>query len=229
MGEYRVAHKTLFDTFQTLQRHNVKVPSDLKRNLMLLHSYIVVRVLIKQLKDDETAAWILVRIAKNITKFPRDLVPILTSTVIKCQRVGLKGSMYEYAAMLIRPEHRNLIATKYKKKVQNVVRLNGKLGMVDPTEPSSPCPFCNTLCPNTTLDCDNCKNTIPFCIVTGKHMVNNDWSCCPCCKFPALHSALEALTEQAGHAMCPMCAATIEAKMLARSAPKSQSAEGGQQ
>jgi WD repeat-containing protein 19 len=51
----------------------------------------------------------LIRVAKSISKFPSHVVPILTSTVIECQRAGLKRSSFEYASMLMRPEYRNTV------------------------------------------------------------------------------------------------------------------------
>ena len=47
-----------------------------------------------------------VRVARNISKFPKHIVPILTSTVIECHRAGLKKTAFEYASMLMRPEYR---------------------------------------------------------------------------------------------------------------------------
>lgn len=46
------------------------------------------------------------RVARNISKFPEHVVPILTSTVIECQRAGFKKTAFEYASMLVRPEYR---------------------------------------------------------------------------------------------------------------------------
>lgn len=42
----------------------------------------------------------------SISKFPKHVVPILTSTIIECNRAGLKKTAFEYAAMLMRPEYR---------------------------------------------------------------------------------------------------------------------------
>ena len=85
------------------------------------------------------AARLLIRVANNISKFPSrelvylvfnfnsfsplsDVVPILTSTVIECQRSGLKNSSFNFAAMLMKPEYRQQIDAKWKKKVEQVVR-----------------------------------------------------------------------------------------------------------
>lgn len=51
-----------------------------------------------------------------------DVVPILTSAVIECHRAGLKNSSFSFAAMLMRPEYRNEIDPKYRKKIEAMVR-----------------------------------------------------------------------------------------------------------
>ena len=33
-------------------------------------------------------------------------------------------------------------------------------------EPQDPCPYCGNEVPQTKLDCPECKNTIPYCIIT---------------------------------------------------------------
>ena len=33
-------------------------------------------------------------------------------------------------------------------------------------EPLEPCPKCEYLLPQTKLDCPQCKNTLPYCIIT---------------------------------------------------------------
>ena len=51
-----------------------------------------------------------------------DIVPILTSTVIECYKAGLKNSAFSYASVLMRPEYRQQIDEKYKKKIEAIVR-----------------------------------------------------------------------------------------------------------
>ena len=84
-------------------------------------------------------ARMLIRVANNISKFPSrkfgyincldhsdmitsDIVPILTSTVIECHRSGLRDSAFSYATMLMRPEYREKIDIKWKKKIEQIVR-----------------------------------------------------------------------------------------------------------
>jgi WD repeat-containing protein 19 len=42
--------------------------------------------------------------------------------VIECQRAGMKKSAFEYAAMMMRPEYRQLIEPKFKTKIETLVR-----------------------------------------------------------------------------------------------------------
>lgn len=92
-----------------------------------------------------------------------DIVPILTSTVIECHRAGLKNSSFSYAAMLMRPEYRNDIDLKYKRKIEMIVRKPDK---TEEEEALTPCPVCGFQLPETELLCPDCKNNLPYCIVT---------------------------------------------------------------
>lgn len=51
-----------------------------------------------------------------------DVVPILTSAVIECQRAGLKKSAFSFASMLMRPDYRNDVDPKFRKKFESLVR-----------------------------------------------------------------------------------------------------------
>ena len=75
-----------------------------------------------KLGDHPGAARMLNRVAKNISKFPAHVVPILTSTVIECQRAGMKKTALEYATKLMAPELRPQIAEAYKRKIETIVR-----------------------------------------------------------------------------------------------------------
>ena len=159
----------------------------MERNLQLLHSYIIVRLHIRR-GQHLNAARLLIRVAESISKFPSrkrlsyylmfiqiyncllilfyvDVVPILTSTVIECDRAGLKNAAFQYAAVLVKPEYRDQLDAKYKKKIEGTVRRPPK-GFVDPEDDLSPCPFCDTPIPSTLLLCLHCKQPIPICIVT---------------------------------------------------------------
>ncbi|XP_048456883.1 WD repeat-containing protein 19 [Rhincodon typus] len=150
--------------------------------------------------DHMKGARMLIRVANNISKFPSHIVPILTSTVIECHRAGLRNSAFSFAAMLMRPEYRNNIDPKYKKKIEAMVR---RPDQSEVEEFTSPCPYCAFQLPECELLCSGCKNNLPYCIVTGRHMVKDDWTVCPHCDFPGLYSEFKVLlaTEKA----CPMC------------------------
>lgn len=145
-------------------------------------------------------ARMLIRVSNHISKFPAHIVPILTSTVIECYRSGLKSEAFEFAGILMRPEHRQRLDEKFKRKIEQIVRRPEKSEL---DETKSPCTYCNTDIPDTVLDCPECKGRIPYCIFTGKHMVLSDWSQCPSCQFPALYSQAKSLAEKLKS--CPMC------------------------
>lgn len=100
----------------------------------------------------------------------------------------------------MKPENRNNLDPKFKKKFEEIVRKpsHGK----DP-EFLSPCPFCKTPVNDIKDVCDNCKNTIPFDIVTGTHLVPDDICLCPKCNFPAKMSVLKEYITKSPN--CPMC------------------------
>ncbi|KDO28279.1 hypothetical protein SPRG_06330 [Saprolegnia parasitica CBS 223.65] len=199
LGNYKVAHDVLVETHRQLLLHKIHVNQDLRNSLTLLHSYVVVKKLVKR-GDHVAAAKMLLRVAKSISKFPTHVSNILISVVIECQRAGLKGSSYEYATMLMRPEYRNSIEKEIKRKIEAIVRRPNK---EQPPDNTTPCPFCAHPVIDVDLDCTQCKNWIPYCAVTGYHMVKADWSVCPHCQFPALYSHFTAHLQ--ADPACPMC------------------------
>ncbi|XP_067012869.2 WD repeat-containing protein 19 [Anabrus simplex] len=214
-GNYRNAHDVLFGMYQELQRNNIKIPTEMQNNLMLLHSYILVRLHVKRGKHI-LGARMLIRVANNISKFPSHIVPILTSTVIECSRAGLRTAAFTYAAMLMRPEYRSQIDPKYAKKIETVVRRPNRLpdnGMTE-DEPETPCPYCSAPVIETELNCAQCKNTLPFCIATGRHIVKEELTSCPNCDFPAIIVEFRLIVE--GGDPCPMCSENIDIKNIVR-------------
>ncbi|XP_076468006.1 WD repeat-containing protein 19-like [Babylonia areolata] len=198
-GNYRSAHDVLFSMFQELKANRIKVPSEMASSLLLLHSYILVKIHVKK-GDHLKGARMLIRVANNISKFPSHIVPILTSTVIECHRANLKNSSFSFAAMLMRPEYRNNIDAKYKKKIEMIVRKPDK---AEEEEPMTPCPVCGSQLVETELLCPECKNQLPYCLATGRHIVREDLAACPSCDFPAIHSEFVRLLETEEN--CPMC------------------------
>lgn len=198
-GNYRNAHDVLFSMYTELQAQQIRIPSEMATNLMILHSYLLVKIHVKR-RDHLKGARMLIRVSNNISKFPAHVVPILTSAVIECHRAGLKNSAFSFAAMLMRPEYRNDIDPKYRKKIEAMVR---RPDTSELEEETTPCPFCGFQLPQNELLCISCKNNLPYCIATGRHMLKEDWSICPHCEFPALYSHFILLLET--ESTCPMC------------------------
>jgi WD repeat-containing protein 19 len=211
MGNYKHAHQLLFTTFQDLRSQKLAVPQELQRRLMVLHSYVIVHRIVKT-GDHHNAALMLLRVAKNIQQFPAHIVPILTSVVIECQRAKMTTEAYEKACMLMRPEYRSQVAEQYKKKIENIVRKPLADDAKETTELTTPCIYCNCMLAESQLDCAQCKNISPFCIVSGMRMIRDDWTNCPSCNFPARRAAF--LTALQTAEQCPMCAQPLKATDL---------------
>ena len=81
--------------------------------------------------------------------------------------------------------YRNQIDLKYKKKIESIVRKPDK---TEEEEPCTPCPYCGFQLAETELLCPECKGNIPYCIITGRHLVKEDMTACPSCDFPAIFS-----------------------------------------
>ncbi|XP_019956067.1 WD repeat-containing protein 19 isoform X1 [Paralichthys olivaceus] len=215
-GNYRNAHDVLFSMYTELQAQKIKIPAEMTTNLMILHSYLLVKMHVKR-GDHLKGARMLIRVSNNISKFPAHVVPILTSAVIECHRAGLKNSAFSFAAMLMRPEYRNEIDQKYRKKIEAMVR---RPDTSELEEETTPCPFCGCQLPQNELLCISCKNNLPYCIATGRHMLKEDWSVCPHCEFPALYSQFTLLLET--ESVCPMCSETLSVKQVKKIADCSQ-------
>ncbi|KAI8831390.1 hypothetical protein BC829DRAFT_409646 [Chytridium lagenaria] len=136
-------------------------------------------------REEQTLEW------QTISPNSGARCPILTSTVIECYRANMKKEAFEYAAMLMRPEYRPLLDAKYKRKIEQIVRN------------FDPCPFCGYKLAESVLDCTDCKNHIPYCIASGRHMELDNWSTCPNCEFPALTTEFQQLVDKTEQ--CPMC------------------------
>eukprot|EP01112_Ceratiomyxa_fruticulosa_P008153 TRINITY_DN2109_c0_g1_i1.p1 TRINITY_DN2109_c0_g1~~TRINITY_DN2109_c0_g1_i1.p1 ORF type:complete len:1418 (-),score=299.30 TRINITY_DN2109_c0_g1_i1:29-4282(-) len=210
LGNYKLAHRILLDTYLQLESHGIKVPYELRRTMVILHSYILAKVFVKN-KMHKKAANVLLRVSRNISRFPSHVVPILTLTVVECDKAGMKKSAFEHAVTLMRPEYRHQIDAAYKRKIENMVRKPDKSQL---EEKASPCPSCKYLLFKTELDCPSCKESLPCCIASGRHMTLDNWSNCPNCKFPALYSSFVKLLnfEKA----CPMCEHPLEASDITK-------------
>jgi hypothetical protein len=188
MGNYALAHSVVFETIRKLEDAGIKVNLQLRQTFVLLHSYILAKYYLN-MKDHLMAARLFLRVAQNVSKFPQHVVGILTTTVVECSRAELKSSGHEYALMLMRPEHRNNIQPEsVKRAIEKSVRRKPNPEEEQPEE-STPCPISGQLIAATQLECPTTRDSIPMCIITGKHMLLEDWCFCPASKCPALYSA----------------------------------------
>ncbi|XP_018332353.1 WD repeat-containing protein 19 isoform X2 [Agrilus planipennis] len=187
-GNYKNARDILFNMYQELKINGISIPQDMYHTLMLLHSYILVRLHIRR-GNHLLSARLLLRVAENISKFPTHIVPILTSTVIECYRADLKHSAYKYATSLIQNQnYRKQIDSKYLNKIESIIRKAPKNSTSanlndDLVESVTSCPYCGTLFPEMETFCSGCKKNVPVCIVTNikyrrrKTMSNVSFKC----------------------------------------------------
>lgn len=187
LGNFPAAHAVLAETIRQLEDCQMKVPLLMRQSFVLLHSHHLAKGSVQR-QDHLTAARLLLRVAQNVSKFPSRIVPILTATVIECQLAGLKASSYEYAVMLVRPEFRSLLDVNLKRKIEAIVRRRGQQGE-DLPEELTPCPVSSQLIPAMALECPTTKEALPMCVITGQHLLLDDWCFCPASRFPASYSA----------------------------------------
>lgn len=182
---------------------DVRVPSALVGSLELLHSYVLARRLVKS-GDHEGAARLLLRCVDDLSRFEFNATAVLTMTVVECHRAGLKRSATEFARALMDDEHREKIDGKLRRNIEALVRRPGK---TEKEQETAPCPVCSFALGAWESDCPSCKTHLPRCVVTGRHMVLDDWSSCPRCNWPALFSHLGRMVEE--NPSCPMCEQTV--------------------
>jgi WD repeat-containing protein 19 len=106
VGNYKFSHEILSETHRDIRQSNHKVPYDLNNKLMIIHSYVLAKKIMK-MGDHLSSARLLIRVSKFISHFPMHLVNILTITVVQCSRALLKNAAYQWACILVRPENRS--------------------------------------------------------------------------------------------------------------------------
>ncbi|VDK22300.1 unnamed protein product [Taenia asiatica] len=212
-GKYRNARDLLFSMVQELRQQHIKVPAEMLDNLSLLHSYILAKFHAK-FGNHMMAARLLIRIAQNVSKFPSHIVPILSSTVIECQKVNLKYTSFTYASTLLRAEYKEKIDPRYRRRFEGIVRRPQKLSPeeAEKLNTTAPCPFCSDAVAEYELTCGSCRTHLPYCTLTvahfytlfpesnhfsslvpnanGKHVVKEDLTLCPNCDFPMTYTTL---------------------------------------
>ncbi|VDM33193.1 unnamed protein product [Hydatigera taeniaeformis] len=216
-GKYRNARNLLFSMVQELRQQNIKVPAEMLDNLSLLHSYILAKFHVN-FGNHMMAARLLIRIAQNVSKFPLHIVPILSSTVIECQKVNLKHMSFTYASMLLRNEYKEKIDPRYRRRIEGTVRRPEKLSPEEAKALNStaPCPFCSDAVAEYELTCSSCRTHLPYCTLTGKHIVKEDLTLCPGCDFPMTYTTLMSYIENHPDFACQMCSTPLVRDQIRR-------------
>ncbi|RKO98891.1 hypothetical protein CXG81DRAFT_20957 [Caulochytrium protostelioides] len=153
------------------------------RLLYHLHSYMLVRQLVRA-NDHHHAALNLLRLSRHLAPFaPRQRVAVLTSCVLECMRRGWQTDACQTAGTLMRPENRDLIDPQYRRKIEQLVRRpprrepgpdgtrdDAPLPSAQTDEAATPCPFCEAPLKTMALDCTHCQNHVPMCVASGCHI-----------------------------------------------------------
>ena len=97
---------------------------------------------------------------------------------------------------------------KYKKKIEGIIRKPQKTE----EEPLlTPCPYCQNPTQESELHCDSCRNTLPYCIISGYHILCPDLTQCPHCQFPGIRSELLRIAKN--NEICPMCSTELSGNL----------------
>ena len=274
-GNYRTAHDVLFSMFMELKKNKIKIPAEMSKNLMILHSYILVKVgndnfslsiilprsVTSRLRLNRfTLDWKTIRKARACwyvlpttsasshlvrTKHVHSFLLRTSFKLIGSCRCGQPADVNRYRVssfgfgqlvlQLLSDAHATWVPWQDRPEVQekhrrirqvrhchNLTALTNVCGIFHPLpfrrpnkteedEPVSPCPYCEFNVAETELVCPECKNELPYCVVTvrfcrvvfemcdviicdvsivfqGRHIVKDDLTVCPQCKFPALLS-----------------------------------------
>ncbi|KAF4661887.1 WD repeat-containing protein 19, partial [Perkinsus chesapeaki] len=220
-GRYKGAHSLLLRTYKDLVRLKLQVPRDLWERLMLLQSYILVKPLAR-MEEHVNAALLLKRICQNnvFELFRAHAAQTLASAVIECMKSGMTKDAHAYACELVKDaERRNQIPEQLRKKIEVVVRKPPKADQPQTQEPLSPCPYCTSPLPDSSLTCGKCQNIIPYCTGTGLHLLIADWAApCENCGLSSRYSILEKLMArgEGDHVGCPMCYIDMPASRVVR-------------
>ncbi len=119
-----------------------------------------------------------------------EAIGILTSTIVENYKCGLRETALSACYAAMKPEYRRDLAPEYKEKFELILRKHGK-GKTETTDIDdlvSACPNCSADLPNYDLFCNICETEIPFCLMSGRHLVPDDFAYCPHCEFPGIKS-----------------------------------------
>lgn len=142
------------------------------------------------------------------------MVQIVTTLVIECLRAACNKNALKYAYVLMKPEHRDKIDVKFKKKIEVLVRKSPGMQYTEEELQeeleidSYPCPYCDEKVREDEFTCYGCRNAIPFCIASSMHIDLPQLSKCPHCTFPANKASFVKLLSFEN--VCPMCNTSVD-------------------
>ena len=141
-----------------------------------------------------------------------NFAPSASTLVHKCFKApSLFTFIYRNVFIIItQPLQIKLFVTdeKYKKKIEGIIRKPQKTE----EEPLlTPCPYCQNPTQESELHCDSCRNTLPYCIISGYHILSPDLSQCPHCQFPGIRSELLRIAKN--NEICPMCSTELSGNL----------------
>lgn len=205
-GNYKKARRILLELTQDLTKKGTAIPQDVQTSLILLHTYILTKVLIKK-KQHQTATKLLLRLADHLSHFSRHTVQILITLVVECKKVKWLHLAHKHASTLMLGQYVDDIPSKFKRTVENLVRRRPK-GEPENVFEDTPCPYCRNPVPDVGLECDSCKNKLPICIVSGLHITSGDKTECPHCQQPASYSLFIQYLQT--NTACPLCEQNVD-------------------
>eukprot|EP00792_Barthelona_sp_PAP020_P008278 TRINITY_DN3206_c0_g1_i1.p1 TRINITY_DN3206_c0_g1~~TRINITY_DN3206_c0_g1_i1.p1 ORF type:complete len:1571 (+),score=432.21 TRINITY_DN3206_c0_g1_i1:302-4714(+) len=202
-GMYKPARDHLLETVRALHMYDTAVPRNLYIWLEQIQLYLCVNALVKRGKT-EFAALALIRLSQNLDLFSAHQAEILALTVKQAQKSGFKVEAVDFAKKLLRiPNHQQAVRAKNLKLIEKLVRkakdaVEGSLPL-----PAGSCPYCRASVPCLANECPTCLNRLPICLVSGQHLRFDDFTQCPNCKFPAIHSEFVEHIHEFKN--CPLC------------------------
>ncbi|KRZ57103.1 WD repeat-containing protein 19, partial [Trichinella nativa] len=124
------------------------------------------------------------RLARDVLfKLHQNAVQIYTLTAIECWYSGMKSTAYKWAAVLMRPNYKESIDSRYKKTIETIIRQVKDLIFVvlmkilnliirkredtDDSEMKTPCPYCKAQLAESELKWIAAEKCCPMCGTTA--------------------------------------------------------------
>ena len=83
-----------------------------------------------------------------------------------------------------------------------------------PAEDESVCPFCQSGLSKFQLSCNSCRNVVPFSILSGYHLTNEECYQCGVCCLPFVLTELAAFSLVESN--CPACGSKLDRETITK-------------